>query len=144
MTSYESIFIAAPTLSQDAQESLITSYEELIKELGGELNNTVKWGRRNLAYEIKKFKDGIYTIFEFEGNGDVVKELERRFRLNDSVIKFMTIKTERKKKLQRKGAKARQAKADARSKRSSKSSSSDSRGRNDRFRDRDQRDNREG
>lgn len=144
MTSYESIFIAAPTLSQDAQESLITSYEELIKELGGELNNTIKWGRRNLAYEIKKFKDGIYTIFEYEADGDVVKELERRFRLNDSVIKFMTIKTERKKKLQRKGAKARQAKADARSKRSSKSASSDSRGRSDRFRDRDQRDNREG
>lgn len=139
MTSYETIFIAAPTLSPDAQESLITSYEELIKEMGGNLTNTIKWGRRNLAYEIKKFKDGVYTIFEFEGNGDLIKELERRFRLNDSVIKFMTIKTERKKKLQRKGAKARQAKADARSKRSSKSASSDGRGRSDRFRDRDSR-----
>lgn len=139
MTSYETIFIAAPTLSPDAQETLIGSYEELIKEMGGNLTNTIKWGRRNLAYEIKKFKDGVYTIFEFEGNGDLIKELERRFRLNDSVIKFMTIKTERKKKLQRKGAKARQAKADARSKRSSKSASSDGRGRSDRFRDRDSR-----
>jgi small subunit ribosomal protein S6 len=143
MTSYESIFIAAPSLSPDAQDALVTSYEELIKEQGGTVTNTIKWGRRNLAYEIKGFKEGVYTIFEMEGNGDLVKELERRFRLNDSVIKFMTIKTERKKKLQRKGAKARQAKADARSKRSSKPASADSRGRNDRFRG-DSRESREG
>ena len=146
MRPYESVFIAAPTLSPDAQEKLVATFEEVIKEKGGTLVNTISWGRRTLAYEIKKFRDGVYTIFEFQGDGDVVKELERRFRLNDSVLKYLTIKQERKEKLLNKGATRRQAKAEARTKRKARAASSDRGGRPDRFRDREprRRDNREG
>jgi len=128
MRTYESMFITAPTVAPEAYDSLLDTLAEVISNGGGKLNNTIKWGRRTLAYEIKKFKEGIYTIFEFEGPNDLVKELERRFKLNDSVIKFMTIKTERKKRLTAKGAARRKAKQEGKSKSRKSSSDDNSRG----------------
>lgn len=123
MRSYESIFITAPNVAPDAYDQLVGSYEELIGNGGGTLHKTDKWGRRTLAYEINRFKEGVYTIFHFDGDGDLVKELERRYRLNDSVLKFMTIKTDRQKRLQEKGAKRRKKKQDAKAKRRASKSS---------------------
>lgn len=117
LRSYESVFVAAPTVAPEAQDRLVESFEEIIVNNGGELTNTNRMGRRPLAYEVKKYRDGIYTVFEFQGNGDLIKELERRYRLNDSVLKFLTVKTERKAKLMMKGAAKRKAKMDARAKR---------------------------
>lgn len=117
LRSYESVFVAAPTVAPDAHERLVESFEEIISNNGGEITNTIKMGRRPLAYEVQKYRDGIYTVFEFRGDGDMIKELERRYRLNDSVLKFLTVKTERKDKLMRKGAAKRKAKSDARAKR---------------------------
>ncbi len=117
MRSYESMFITPPSLAPEAYDRLLGSFEEIITNGGGAVSNTVKWGRRSLAYEVQKFKDGIYTIFEYDGPNDLVKELERRFKLNDSVLKFMTVKTERKAKLENKGKAARQAKQEAKAKR---------------------------
>jgi len=116
MRSYESMFITAPTLAPEAYDRLLTSFEEVITGGGGVVANTNKWGRRGLAYEVQKFKEGMYTIFEYDGPNDLVKELERRFKLNDSVLKFMTVKTERKTKLENKGKAARQAKQEAKAK----------------------------
>jgi len=117
LRSYESVFVASPTVAQEVHDRLVESFEEIITTNGGELTNTICMGRRPLAYEVKKFRDGIYTVFEFHGHGDLIKELERRYRLNDSVLKFLTIKTERKAKLMMKGAAKRKAKSDARAKR---------------------------
>jgi len=117
MNPYETMFIVAPTVAPDAYDRLILSFEEIITGNGGTLLNTIKWGRRSLAYEIKKFKEGIYTIFEYNAPGEMIKEFERRLRLNDSVLKFMTVKTDRKKKLEEKGTAKRKAKQENKSKR---------------------------
>ncbi len=117
MRTYESMFITAPTVAPEAYDKLVGGFEGIISDGGGKVNNTIKWGRRTLAYEIEKFKEGIYTIFEFEAPGDLIKELERRYKLNDSVLKFMTIKTERKNRLTAKGAERRKAKQEHKAKR---------------------------
>lgn len=117
MRSYESVFITAPTVGPEAYDKLVGTFEEVIAQNGGDLLKINKWGRRTLAYEVKRFKEGIYTIFEFDGSGELVTELERRFKLNDSVIKFMTVKTERKKKLENKGSAKRKVKQDKKAKR---------------------------
>jgi len=114
--TYETMFIVAPTVGPDAHERLVASFESIITENDGTMLNTIKWGVRTLAYEIAKFREGIYTIFEYEAPGTLIQELERRMRLNDSVLKFLTIKTERKKKLLNKGA-AKRNKREARKKR---------------------------
>ena len=131
MKSYESMFIIAPTVAPEAYDRLIAGFEEVITNGGGSVSNTIKWGRRNLAYEVKKFKEGMYTIFEFEAPNDLVKELERRYKLNDSVLKFMTVKNDRKDKLVSKGSARRKKKQDHKAKRKAAKSSGDYRQRED-------------
>lgn len=114
--SYETMFIIAPTLGPEQYDRLVKNFEGIIADNGGTLTNTNKWGMRTLAYEVKKFKEGIYTIFEFEAPGDMIAELERRMRLNDSVLKYLTTRTTRKDKLVNKGN-VRRKKAEARKKR---------------------------
>ena len=109
MKPYETMFIIAPTLGPDAYDRLVKTFEGIITDNGGSMINTTKWGLRTLAYEIQKFKEGIYTIFEYEAPGDLIQELERRLRLNDSILKYLTVKTERKQKLVNKGAAKRNA-----------------------------------
>ena len=116
LNHYETMFIIAPTLGPDAYERLVETFKGIIEENGGKVHNTTKWGVRTLAYEVKKFKEGIYTIFDFEAPGDLIQELERRLRLNDSVLKYLTVKSERKDKLVKKGAARRNAQ-DAKKKR---------------------------
>lgn len=115
LTSYESVFITVPTISPDGLEKLVSSFSDIITEGGGNLTETNSWGKKRMAYEIKNFREGIYTQFVFEGNGAIVAELERKYRLSDSVIRYLTIKNERPAKLQAKGKEKRQAK-EARSK----------------------------
>ena len=121
MRSYESMFITAPTVAPEAHERLVQTFADVITNGGGNITDTKNWGIRPLAYEIQRFKDGIYTIYEFEGPNDLIKELERRFQLNDSVLRYMTIKTERKARLERKGAARRQAKKAGKEKRKGRS-----------------------
>ena len=128
MRNYESMFIAAPTLAPEAYDRLVASFAEVITNGGGQVNNTTNWGRRKFAYEVQKFHEGIYTIFDFDGPNDLVKELERRYRLNDSVLKFMTVKTERKQKLEAKGSARRKAKQEGKARRKERRGGSEERG----------------
>ena len=127
MRNYESMFITAPTVASEAYERLVATFEEVISNGGGNVTNINKWGRRTLAYEVQRFKEGIYTLLEFEGPNDLIKELERRFRLNESVLKFMTVKTERKDRLVAKGSARRKAKQDQKAKRKASRSGDDKR-----------------
>ena len=88
---YESTIIAVPTLSDEDAGKLVTAYEELIASNGGTVLRTDRWGKRRLAYRVKKQEDGIYTLFFYEGPADLVRELERRARIDDRVIRFMTV-----------------------------------------------------
>ena len=92
MRRYETIFIASPTLTDEQAEELVRHFEGIIAEQAGELLKTEKWGRKKLAYEIQKFSEGYYTLFEMNAGPTLVAELERRFRNHDSVIKYLSIR----------------------------------------------------
>jgi small subunit ribosomal protein S6 len=92
MRLYETIFIASPVLTDEQSDELVKQFEGIIAEQGGELLKTDKWGRKKLAYEVNKFQEGIYTLFEMNAGPTLVAELERRFRNHDSVLKFLTVR----------------------------------------------------
>lgn len=91
-SNYESIFIIKPTLSDEETEKVIQKMRDIITSGGGEVVNVENWGKKKLAYEIKKHKKGHYVLFHFKGEGPILKELERNYRLSDSIIKFLTVK----------------------------------------------------
>jgi small subunit ribosomal protein S6 len=92
MRLYETIFIASPTLTDEQSDELVKYFEGVIAEQGGELLKTDKWGRKKLAYEVQKFSEGYYTLFQMNAGPKLVAELERRFRNNDAVIKFLSVR----------------------------------------------------
>ena len=92
MRRYETIFIASPTLTDEQAEELVRHFEGIIAEQGGELLKTDKWGRKKLAYEVQKFSEGYYTLFEMNAGSSLIAELERRFRNDDAVIKFLSVR----------------------------------------------------
>jgi len=92
MRRYETIFIASPTLTDEQSDELVKQYEGIIAEQGGELLKTDKWGRKKLAYEVQKFSEGYYTLFEMNAGPNLIHELERRFRNNDAVIKYLSVR----------------------------------------------------
>jgi small subunit ribosomal protein S6 len=92
MRRYETIFIASPTLTEEQSDELVKQFEGIIAEQGGELLKTDKWGRKKLAYEVQKFSEGYYTLFEMNAGPTLIAELERRFRNHDSVIKYLSIR----------------------------------------------------
>ena len=92
MRRYETIFIASPTLTDEQVDELVKYFEGIIAEQGGELLKTEKWGRKKLAYEVEKFSEGFYTLYEYTAGPTLVAELERRFRNDDSVIKFLSVR----------------------------------------------------
>ena len=92
MRRYETIFIASPLLTEEQVDDLVRNFEGIIAEQGGELLRTDKWGRKKLAYEVEKFSEGYYTLFEMNAGSNLIAELERRFRNNDSVIKYLSVR----------------------------------------------------
>jgi small subunit ribosomal protein S6 len=92
MRRYETIFVASPVLTDEQADELVRNFEGIIAEQGGELLKTDKWGRKKLAYEVQKFSEGYYTLFEMNAGPNLIAELERRFRNNDAVIKFLSVR----------------------------------------------------
>ena len=92
MRRYETTFIASPLLTEEQVDDLVRHFEGIIAEQGGELLKTDKWGRKKLAYEVQKFSEGYYTLFEMNAGSTLIAELERRFRNDDSVIKFLSVR----------------------------------------------------
>ena len=92
MRRYETTFIASPLLTEEQVDDLVRHFEGIIAEQGGELLKTDKWGRKKLAYEVQKFSEGYYTLFELNAGPSLIAELERRFRNHDSVIKFLSVR----------------------------------------------------
>ena len=91
MRKYETIFISDPDLQDQTRKDLFDKVRNIIAKEGGILLNFDEWGNKKLAYEIKKKLRGHYVCATYGGTGDLVKELERNFRLSDAVMKFMTI-----------------------------------------------------
>ncbi|CBG40508.1 30S ribosomal protein S6 [Helicobacter mustelae] len=97
MRHYETMFILKPTLVEEEIASKIEFYKEAITKNGGSIQTTLDMGMRNLAYEIKKNKRGYYFVIYFQANPSLVLELERLYRINEDVLRFIVIKYESKK-----------------------------------------------
>ncbi|MFK5952466.1 MAG: 30S ribosomal protein S6 [Desulfobacterium sp.] len=95
MRRYETIFIADPDLQEDARKNLFDKYKNLLVQEKGILVDFDDWGNRKLAYPIKKKARGHYVCMTYGGTGELVIELERNFRLDDKVQKFMTVLLEK-------------------------------------------------
>ena len=90
MTKYETVFVLDPSFDEAKAGEEADRVSGWIRDLGGNVVEVQKWGKRRLAYEIGKKRDGVYTLFVWEGGGPMVKEVERRLRLNESVMRALT------------------------------------------------------
>lgn len=91
MRRYETTFIVDPDIAEDSRKVIFDRSKELVEQFKGFLVKFDEWGAKKLAYEIKKKTRGYYVCMDFCGTGDLVNELERSFRLDEKVLKFMTI-----------------------------------------------------
>jgi small subunit ribosomal protein S6 len=91
MKEYESIFVLDPGLDDSQVDVELERIREFIGTKDGEITEVQKWGRRKLAYEIHKKKEGIYTLFRFRGGSEALDELERRYRLNENLLRHLTV-----------------------------------------------------
>jgi small subunit ribosomal protein S6 len=98
MRKYEMIFIVRPDTSEEDVDKLVGQMEGVVSGAGGKTENVEKMGRRRLAYRVKGFEDGYYVLFTLEGSGDTVREFERRLRVSDPVIKFLSVRIDEEQK----------------------------------------------
>lgn len=96
--TYELMFIVRPDMSEEDQDKLISNLESAVSSSGGRVVNMEKMGKRRLAYTVQKFNDGIYVLLTFEGSGGLVHELERRLRVSEPVIKFLSVRIDQEQK----------------------------------------------
>jgi len=88
---YETIYILRPNLEKEKAEKVATRLTDAISEHQGRVTEAELWGQRRLAYPIKKHHRGIYVYLKYLGRGDMVAEMERQLRLDDSVIRYQTV-----------------------------------------------------
>jgi small subunit ribosomal protein S6 len=96
--TYELMFIVRSDMPDEDQDKLISYLETAVTTSGGQVKNVEKMGKRRLAYTVRKFHDGIYILLTFEGSGGLVHELERRLRVNEPVIKFLSVRIDEEQK----------------------------------------------
>lgn len=89
---YEVVAIVKSDLTEEDLNTIIERSQTIITERKGVIAKVDKWGKRRLAYEINKQKDGFYFLIDFAGDGSVVLEIERNFKIDDRILKFMTVK----------------------------------------------------
>jgi len=95
---YEVMFIVRPDVEDEEVDKLIDGFSATVKNGGGVVKSVEKLGRRKLAYLVRKFADGNYVLLTIEANGAVVLELERRLRVTEPVIKFITVRIDEEEK----------------------------------------------
>ncbi|HTU43091.1 MAG TPA: 30S ribosomal protein S6 [Candidatus Aquilonibacter sp.] len=95
---YEVMFIVRPDVEDADLDKLIAGFEHTVTSGGGKVRSTEKWGRRKLAYTVRKFNDGNYVLMTIDADGNLVHELERRLRVSEPVIKFITVRMDEEQK----------------------------------------------
>ncbi len=96
--TYELMFIVRPDMPEEEQDRLISGLETQVGNAGGTVRSVERMGKRRLAYTVRKFQDGIYLLMVLEGEGGMVKEVERRLRVTEPVIKFITVRVDEEQK----------------------------------------------
>jgi len=95
MNCYEHTLIAKQDLQENQAKKIIDKYEEIIKKNGGKVLKVEDWGLRNLSFSIKNNKKGIYYHMKIEGIGKTVEELEKAENIDESIIRFLTVKVKK-------------------------------------------------
>lgn len=91
MRKYETIFILSPSFDEETVKANIEKFKGVIENGGGTVDNVDFWGKRKLAYEIKKVSEGYYTLVNFTANPELPRELDRIFRITDGVIRHIIV-----------------------------------------------------
>ena len=89
---YELVYIVSPDASEQAIADLHTQVEQIVQRLHGTLDKTENWGRRKLAYEIGKAREGTYVVETITGSGELMKEIDRRLRVTDTIIRHLIVR----------------------------------------------------
>src|ERR1700758_4151532 len=108
--TYELMFIVRPDMTDEDLDKLISTLTSVVPTSGGNVVKVEKMGKRRLAYTVRRFHDGIYVLMVIEGGGPVIHELERRLRVTEPVIKFLTVRVDEEQKRLDKIKKLRDAK----------------------------------
>ena len=90
--TYELMFIVRPDMADEDLEKLVSHLETTVTSAAGTVKAVDRMGKRRLAYTVRKFREGIYILMTIEGTGTVIHELERRLRVTEQVIKFLTVR----------------------------------------------------
>jgi len=91
---YEVLFIADPNLGEPEVDALTATVQSFLEKEGAKIQKVEKWGKKRLAYLIGKHREGSYVLMVVEANASAVKEVERRIRVTDGVVKFMTVRVD--------------------------------------------------
>lgn len=110
MRTYEVVFVAAPTLTSEELEAFINHIQTVVEGKNGKIIKVDNWGKRSMAYRIKRFRDAYYVVLSIEGDGAAIAELERRFRVTDYIIRFLSVRVDQDVKRSEKLKAARQRK----------------------------------
>lgn len=92
---YETLFVIAPTLEEEAYKAVIEKVKGVIENGGGVVDNVDEWGKRRLAYEINHINEGYYILMNFSSNPELPKELDRVLRITDTIIRHLIVNIEK-------------------------------------------------
>jgi small subunit ribosomal protein S6 len=94
LRTYELVYIVTPEATEEQIASIHEQVEQTTQRMGGSLSKTENWGRRKLAYEIRRQKEGVYVLEVIEGTGELMKELDRRLKVVDQVIRHLVVRVD--------------------------------------------------
>ena len=92
MRNYEAMYVLRPDMDEEQVNAAIEKFSEIIAANGGEVTKVEQWGKRRLAYEVEKLREGYYVLCYFTGNTELPKELDRNFKISDRVIRFLVVR----------------------------------------------------
>jgi small subunit ribosomal protein S6 len=92
--TYEIIFIADPNLSEPDVEALSTTVKGFVEKEGGKIEKSENWGKKRLAYEVRRHREGYYVLLTVVGSAALVKEVERRIRVTDGIIRHISVRVD--------------------------------------------------
>jgi small subunit ribosomal protein S6 len=94
MRQYETMFIVKPDMEKEQAQQVVVRFAELIQANGGTIDKVSEWGRRRLAYEVQKYREGFYYLINFTAESAVADELERNLKISEDVIRYLIVRTD--------------------------------------------------
>ncbi|HET7627701.1 MAG TPA: 30S ribosomal protein S6 [Bacillales bacterium] len=95
MNKYEIMYIVRPDLEEEGQKSVAERFDKILTDNGAEINKVEEMGKRRLAYEIDDYREGVYRVVYTTASPEAINEFDRIAKINDDIIRFMTIRDER-------------------------------------------------